>query len=83
MTTRATPHVLCEASALEVIPCTLLYSVGHQKVAWDQASVGKNANKRGAKYGLTKGAKEGISWLLSSHAPSYKLFSLLWSLVSD
>ena len=29
MTTTATPHVLYEASALEVIPCTLLYSVGH------------------------------------------------------
>ena len=75
MTTTATPHVLCEASTLDVIPCILLYSVGHQKVAWNQASVGKNANKRGAKYRLTEGANEGISWLLSWHPPIYEPFS--------
>ena len=48
MTTTATPHVLCEASALGVIPCTLLYSVGHQKLAWNQASVGGKMRINGA-----------------------------------
>lgn len=48
MTTTATPHVLYEASALEVIPCTLLNSVGHLKVAWNQASFGGKVRINGA-----------------------------------
>ena len=57
-TTTATPHVLYEASALEVIPCTFRYSVGHQKVAWNRASVGGKMRINGAQdIGRPKGQR--------------------------